>query len=66
VYVCEKYRKLGLAKKMLNEIERYFGELKVEVLMLTADDAIDFWNHNGYSNTLIKAVNDLSILIKRI
>lgn len=63
-YIQPPHRSKGLGTQLAAWTEDQLRRLGAQSLYLTADDAIPFWEHCGFSNTHEFCSNELEILTK--
>lgn len=63
-YIHPHFRSQGLGTALAAWTDRELKAMGAEHLYLTADDAIPFWQHCGYSKTNELCSNELEILTK--
>lgn len=63
-YIRPDFRCRGLGTELAAWTERELRKMGAQHLYLTADDAIPFWQHCGYSKTNEFCSNELEILTK--
>lgn len=66
-YVTPKKRGNGIACFMEKIIINYFLEKNISILMLTSDEAEEFWVHLGYEySPFFEAINASPVFIKKL
>lgn len=63
-YIKPKYRRLGHGSQLAAWTDQQLRKMGAVKLYLTADDAIPFWQHCGFSNSHEFCSNELEILTK--
>ena len=63
-YIRKGYRGKGNGTALAAHTEQQLRAMGAEHVYLTADDAVRFWEHCGYSNTHEICSNDLEIFTK--
>ena len=65
-WIREDYRNHGYGSVLLDECEKYLLRNNIHRILLTADDAIDFYKKKGFQLSEITAVNEMDVLSKFI
>lgn len=63
-YIAPEYRLCGYGRQLACYSEAHLRSLGAAQLYLTADDAVEFWQHCGYQNSREICSNNLEILVK--
>lgn len=63
-YIRPEFRHKGFGRRLAAYAESHLKKLGATDVYLTADSAVNFWEHCGYSNTHEICSNDLEILTK--